>query len=412
MSASTTQHSDAVDAVQLQPVSHDRTVVLHTRVVTGSGGGPDKTILNSARFLEDSPYWLAAAYMHPPGDPGFEAVRRRAAEARCPMLAVPDGGPLDPGVLRRLLKICREHRVRIWHGHDYKSNMLGLMLRPLHPMKLVTTVHGWVKHTARTPIYYAVDRWSLPYFHHVVCVSADLEERVRGLGLPAERVSLIHNAIDEVMFKRSGPAPEAPMRREVGTPPGRLLIGAVGRLSAEKAFNLLIRAVHTLVQEGLDLELWIAGDGDARPELEKLIARLGLDDRVRLLGFVSDTIALYESLDLFVLSSLREGLPNVVLEAMSMSTPVVSTRVAGVPRVIDDGETGLLCDCGDLEGLTEAVRRAARDAELRQRLAAAGRRLIERELSFSQRMQRIRAIYDQVLGAEAPAEHAPAPAGV
>ncbi len=377
-----------------------RTVVLHTRVVTETGGGPDKTIMLAAPFLAHTNYWLASAYMHPPGDAGFDAIRKRFAALSSPLISVPDRGPLDRSVLRTLLEVCKRYNVRIWHGHDYKSNLLGIMLRPLWKMKLVTTVHGWVKNTTRTPLYYAVDRWSLPYYHHVMCVSDDLYEKVRGLGVPEDRCTLILNAIDEKTFDRKAPAAQSPLRKEV--PAGRLVVGAVGRLSAEKAFNLLIRAVDTLIKEGCDLELWIAGEGDARSELETMIAQLGLNDRVKLLGFRSDTVALYEAMDLFVLSSLREGLPNVVLEAMSMRVPVVSTRVAGVPKLITEGRHGLLCELGDAASLTHAMRRAVGDAALRARMAEEARALIEREFSFAKRMDKERAVYDKVLGAADP----------
>ncbi len=384
------------------PKPDGREVVLHTRVVTETGGGPDKTILMSAPFLADSPYWLAAAYMHPPEDPGFAEVRRRAETIGSPLISVPDRGALDRSVLRRMLAICKHYQVKVWHGHDYKSNLLGVALRPFWPMKLITTVHGWVKHTTKTPLYYAVDRWCLPYYHHVICVSDDLQERVAALGVPPERCSLIHNAIDERMYSRTIAPDHAPMRQQMGTPPGRKVVGAIGRLSPEKGFGDLIRAVHGLVTgdgDRLDIELWIAGDGDARPDLERQIKALGLEDRVKLLGFCSDPIAFYHALDLFTLSSLREGLPNVVLEAMSMSVPVVSTRVAGVPKMLTDGETGLLCPIGQPGELAEAMRRALTDSALSQRLVAAGRELIEREYSFTQRMAKVRAIYDQVLGA-------------
>lgn len=371
--------------------------MLHTRVVTGAGGGPDKTILFSAPFLADTEYWLAAGYMHPPGDAGFEAVRKRAADAGCPFIGIPDAGPLDRSVIRTLLDVCRRYNVRVWHGHDYKSNAIGLMLRPFWNMKLISTVHGWVKQTNRTPLYYAVDRWCLPYYHHVICVSDDLVQAIRKLGVPEERCSLILNAIDEKAFARKFPAAQSPLRQEHGTPPGRLVIGAVGRLSAEKAFNNLIRSVHTLVREGLDVELWIAGDGDARADLENLIDHLGLRDRVKLLGFCLDTIALYHAMDVFALSSLREGLPNVVLEAMSMGVPVVSTAVAGVPRLIRDGESGLLVPIADVESLSAALRKVVSDAALRHALAEAGRKVIEREFGFRQRMLLEKAVYDRVL---------------
>ncbi|MEX0775453.1 MAG: glycosyltransferase [Phycisphaeraceae bacterium] len=388
-------------------------VVLHTRVVTDTGGGPDKTIFYSAPFLAHTNYWLAAAYMHPPRDPGFAALRARAEKARCPLISVPDAGPLDRHVVQKLLRICRRYNVAIWHGHDYKSNMLGLMLRPFWPMKLVTTLHGWVKETNRTPLYYAIDRWCLPYYHHVIAVSDDLVEQAVKVGVKPENCTLLLNGIDEQTFVRSGPAAESPLRREMGTPAGRLVIGGMGRLSPEKAFNNLIYATQRLLQQGLDVELWIAGDGDSRPDLQRLIDHHKLGDprgqaRIRLLGFCNDTIAFYEALDMFVLSSLREGLPNVVLEAMSMSLPVVSTAVAGVPKLISDGESGLLCPIGDIDALAAPMHRLATDPALRDRLAAAARATIEQRFTFRQRMAREKAIYDLVLGKASQIESAQA----
>src|SRR4051812_14721168 len=115
-------------------MTRESPVVLDTRVVTGAGGGPEKTILNSPRYLEPAGYRMLCAYMHPPGDPGFDQIRRRARELGAPLLSVPDRGPLDPGVLTRLLEICRRERVTDWHAHDYKSNLIGLLLRPFWPM--------------------------------------------------------------------------------------------------------------------------------------------------------------------------------------------------------------------------------------------------------------------------------------
>ena len=389
--------TDLPDAWPVAPGGRD--VVLHTRVVTETGGGPDKTILMSASHLAHTNYWLAAAYMHDPDDAGFDTIRQRAQAVDCPLLSVPDRGPLDRSVLRSMLNMCKHYGVRIWHGHDYKSNLLGIMLRPFHSMKLITTVHGWVKQTRRTPLYYAADRWSLPYYHHIICVSPDLVERVSKLGVPDDRLSLIDNAIDEKMFRRMHPPERSPLREQYKTPAGRRVIGAMGRLSAEKAFNTLIRAAHTLVNRGHDIELWIAGEGEARDDLEKLIANLKMRNRVRLLGFCGDNIGFYNALDMYVLSSLREGLPNVLLEAMACEVPIVSTRVAGVPRLINEGDNGLLCDVGDTDGLTDAMHQLLSVTELRHRFIDAGRITVENRFSFTHRMEKVRRIYDDVLRA-------------
>src|SRR4051812_45643148 len=142
--------------------SIDLPLVLHTRVITGQGGGPDKTILNSPRFLPDLGYHSVCAFLRPPNDLGFQAVRDRAEMWQAPLEEIDDRGALDVGVLKQLLAVCRRLKVDIWHGHDYKTNLFGLLLRRFHPMRLVTTCHGWVEHTRKTNLYYQVDAWCLP----------------------------------------------------------------------------------------------------------------------------------------------------------------------------------------------------------------------------------------------------------
>lgn len=370
-------------------------VVLDTRVVSGSGGGPDKTILNSPRFLEGAGYRNLCAYMHPPGDPGFVHLENKARLWHAPLLSVPDRGPWDWRVVSELLRICRREHVQIWHGHDYKSNALGLLLRWFWPMRLVTTVHGWVEHTRRSPLYYRIDRYCLPRYEKVICVSPDLEQECLAAGVPAQRCVLIENAIDVEEFSRRHGLAESKFRQ--GVNPGRLRVGAAGRLAPEKGFDLLIKAVDCLLNEGTDLELVIAGDGDEQSRLQELIGQLGRGDRIRMLGYRSDLREFYESLDVLALSSLREGLPNVLLEAMALEVPVLATRIAGIPRLIADGVDGLLVNPGSVDELAQGLRRLLADPDLRGRLSQAGRRTIETRYSFATRMGRIRAVYDALL---------------
>ncbi len=375
----------------------NKNVVLHTRVVSETGGGPEKTILLSSPFLADSDYWLASAYMHPPECPGFETIKKRAQEWNSPLIALPDKGVKDVSLIRKYRKILKHYDVKIWHAHDYKSNLLGLMLRPFHKMKLVTTVHGWVVQTSRTPFYYKVDKWSIPYYNHVICVSDDLQDEARRIGVKEEKLSWIRNAIDEKDYDRKYPAAESDLRDKMKTPKGRLVIGAVGRLMPEKGFNHLIRAAQTLINEGYDIEVWIAGKGNSHDDLQKMIIELNLQDRVKLFGFCSDMIGFYHALDMYVLSSLREGLPNVVLEACSMRVPVVSTLVAGIPKMLTDGINGMLCPIADIEKLTDAMRKVVKNPDLRENLSQAGRKLIEEEYTFKARMNKVKAIYDKLL---------------
>jgi glycosyltransferase involved in cell wall biosynthesis len=371
-------------------------VVLDARVVVGTGGGPEKTILNSPRFLEPGGYRNLCAYLHAPADPGAAVLRQRAADRGAPFVSVPDRGPWDWRVPLDLLSLCRRERVAVWHGHDYKTNALGLLLWRFWKMRLVTTLHGWVHHTGRTPLYYAVDRWCLPRYELVICVSTDLHEAALKCGVRPERCVLVENGIDTEEYRRTLGVAEAKARR--GVPPGRLVVGAVGRLSAEKGFDRLIRVADRLLKAGVDLELWIAGAGDLEGELRALARSLGCEERVRLLGYRTDTIDLYQAMDVFALSSLREGLPNVLLEAMALRVPVVSTRIAGIPRLIADGENGLLVGPGDDDALAAALAALLASPGLRARLADAGRATLEQRFSFARRMDTVRRLYDGLLG--------------
>ena len=369
--------------------------VLDARIVTGAGGGPEKTILNSPRFLEGTRYRNLALYLHAPGDPGIEVIRARAAAKRCPLITIADPRAVDFRTLRRVAELCREHDVRIWHGHDYKSNLFGVLLARLCDLRLVTTVHGWVKHTEKTPLYFAVDRFAMRRYEQVIAVSRDLYDASLAAGVARERLSLIENAIDTEEFRRARPPTASPLRAAV--PPTRLVVGAVGRLSEEKGFELLIRAVEALLDEGLDLELWIAGEGDREAALREQAARSRHAARVRLLGYRTDVRELFEAFDLFALSSLREGLPNVVLEAMATEVAVVATRCGGMEAFARDGEDALLVEAGSVEALREGLGRALRDSPLRARLAAAARARVERELGFARRIERVAAVYDRLL---------------
>ncbi len=371
-------------------------MILHVRVVTGHGGGPEKTILNSPQFLRRLGYESQVAYLHPPGDPGFEAISQRGKDLAAEVISIPDRGPLDLTVVWRLARLCRQLRVAVWHGHDYKSNLLGLLIRPFWRMALVTTLHGWTNLSGRAPLYVRVDKRCLRYYHAAICVSEDLIEDCLACNVSPNRCHLIHNAIDTDEYRRNLSVSEA--KRAIGAPANELLIAAVGRLSPEKGLDLLIRAVVDLRRSGLPVGLWVAGDGSLQHTLSQQISDLGGGDYVRLMGHLPDPRTLYQAADVFVLSSIREGLPNVVLEAMALKTPVVATRIAGVPKLVTDGRDGLLIPPGDPAALVDAIRRVLCDANLRERLGNSARATIEERFSFVRRMEKVVSIYDELLG--------------
>ena len=370
-------------------------VVFDTRVVTGAGGGPEKTILNSPRFLEPLGYRMVCGYLHPAGDPGFELLRTRAGAAAAPLVSIPDRGPFDWRVVPALLAVCRRERVAVYHGHDYKTNFLGLVLRRFHRMRLVTTMHGWVETTRRSKWYRKLDEWCLPRYERVIGVSDDLVGAAARCGVPDDRRLLLENGIDAADFTRRQAVAEA--KAALGLPAGGYVVGAVGRLSPEKGFEILLHAVRLLLARGLDVRLIIVGEGGERPKLEALARELRIDGRVSLPGWRADARGHFEAFDAFALSSHREGLPNVLLEALALGVPVVATAVNGVPRVIADGVNGRLVPPGDPAGLAAGLAEVLTSPSLAAAFRAAGRAGVEGRYSFVARMKKLALVYDELL---------------
>jgi glycosyltransferase involved in cell wall biosynthesis len=372
-----------------------RPKVLHLRVAAGTGGGPEKTILHSPRFIKAYGYDAQVVYLCPPNEPLGERLRRQAIDLQCTLTTIDDRGPLDLSVLTSIVRLCKRERIDILQTHDYKSNAIGLMVRRFHRCRMVTMLHGWTDMTGRMPLYKKIDQWCLPKYEAQVCVSEDLVAECERLKIPSRKIHLVHNAIDSDSFRRMQSTRDAKVAANVQ--PERFLIGSVGRLSPEKCFSELIETVAELQRSGYAIDLAIAGDGPQREYLIDQIARLGCNETIRLIGQVEDTRPFYQTLDLFVLNSSREGLPNVLLEAMSMEVPIIATRVGGVASLVREGLTGRLIESGDRENLKSAILEIFLDARRRAAMAEEARAMIESQFSFSARMKKIANIYDALL---------------
>lgn len=223
---------------------------------------------------------------------------------------------------------------------------------------------------------------------------------------PAERWPHIHVVRCGVDLKVFAP----PAQRSSSSEGAEILF--VGRLLHGKGVALLFEAISELRRRQLDVKATIAGDGPAREELESAARRLGISDSVRFVGAVGqdDIRDLYASADVFCLPSFAEGIPVVAMEAMAMELPVVTTRIMGIPELIEDGTDGLLVPPGRADVLTHSLERLVRSPDERRRLGKEGRRKIAREYDVAHSAGRMRAALEAELGVrfgEAPAPEGP-----
>ena len=263
-------------------------------------------------------------------------------------------------------------------------------------MRRVTTLHGFVVRpdSRKSALLIGLDKRLLSGFHAVVAVSEPLAALARDRG--ARDVRLLRNAIDTDAWRREQADPAA--WPDCGGP-DRFTVGYVGRLSPEKAPLDFLRVAGRIAAAAPEARFVLAGQGPERDAARDLAATLGLADRVRFLGQLAPAAArdLYPRLACLLSPSLTEGLPNHLLEALAMATPVVATDVGGVGELITDGVTGLLRPARDLDGLARAVLRLRDDQGLAVRLAAQGRDRVVARFSFAERTRRLMALYDDLM---------------
>jgi glycosyltransferase involved in cell wall biosynthesis len=224
-----------------------------------------------------------------------------------------------------------------------------------------------------------------------IAVSREIAgELVERLGWPAEKIEVVHNAVDVDRFDELSAPPG--LRDEIGAGGERPMVVTIGRLDEQKGYPVLLEAAARL-PEAIFV---IAGEGPERPGLEALADRLDVRDRVRFLGHRTDVPQLLAAGDVFALPSLHEGTSLAVLEAMAARRPVVGTAIGGTEELIDDGESGLLVPPGDADALAAALGRLLADAGLRDSLAARGRERVESDFTRRAMADRVTAIYDSL----------------
>jgi glycosyltransferase involved in cell wall biosynthesis len=212
-------------------------------------------------------------------------------------------------------------------------------------------------------------------------VSVEIRQRlVEDLGVRRAAARLVHNGV--------GPCTAG---RPAATDTDVVRIGAQGRLTAQKGFDLLIEAVGTLVERGLRPQVLIAGDGPERARLERLARGLP----VTLLGFVDDISSLLSAIDVFCLPSRFEGLPFALLEAMMCGIPCVASRVGDIPKALGAG--GLTVPTEDVGALASALERLLTSPDLRRDLGAAARTRAERQFSTQRMIQATVEVYGEAL---------------
>jgi glycosyltransferase involved in cell wall biosynthesis len=258
-------------------------------------------------------------------------------------------------VLLRLARILRRHRVDVLHCHNHKANVYGALAGILaRTPTVLAQVHGLrrARNTRRRLMNLIVFRKA----RRILAVADAVKQDVVSSNwrVSREKLFVLENSVDYDRFAQPTVS-RSEARRQLGIPANAVVFGTIGRLAPTKGLSYLLEAFCAVRQEVPLAHLVLLGDGPSRAELERVVAQGSCPEAIHFLGYRPNIDQLLQGFDVFALSSVAEGMPRVILEAMAAGVPCVSTNVGGIPEMLDHGAAGMLVSPRDAEGLARAM---------------------------------------------------------
>jgi L-malate glycosyltransferase len=319
-------------------------------------------------------------------------LKRRAGEG-LRFLGFSPRSEFDVRAAWQLVKVLTDLKPDVIHAHDPMAVSLSAMALQMGAPRqrpLVVASRRVDFHLKQ----HAFSRWKYKHVDVFIAASALIQAVLERDGITPDRIEVVHDGVNVPFIDR---LPVIDAHAEFWLPHGAPLVGNVAALAPHKGQKYLVGAAAHVVREITDARFVILGEGELKEALERQVHTLGLERHVLLAGFRADVLGLMKSFDLFVMSSVTEGLGSAILEAMTARRPVVATRTGGIPEAVVDGETGRLVPPRDEKALSTAITTLLRDRAEAQRLGEAGRSRVEMLFSVDQLVAGTARVYAQRL---------------
>ena len=341
----------------------------------------------------------AALVAHPDGE-----LRRRAAEG-LELIPLAPRSEVDLSAAWRLSRVIKRLRPAVVHAHDaHGVAMASLALSMGGDASPVLVASRRVDFHLRNNSF---SRWKHRQVDRFICASEAIRQMLVADGVPADRTVTVHEGIDVEHVKA---APAVNVHEAFWLPHHAPVVGNVAALVPHKGQRHLIEAAHLVVQQMPDVRFLILGEGELREMLERQVREYRLEKHVLLPGFRTDVLGCMKSFDLFVMSSVTEGLGTALLDAMACGRAIVGTRTGGIPEVVEDGVTGRIVEPRDHEAMAKAILSLLADAPLRARMGDAGLARVEARFTVERMVAETAAVYERVAGRRHEEDTGPQPA--
>ena len=318
-------------------------------------------------------------------------LRQRAREG-LDLVPLAPKTEMDLAAAWRLLRLIKQLRPDVLHAHDPHGVAMAALALSMNtqaaspPLIAARRVDFRLRGSA-------LSRWKYRQVDCFICASEAIRQLLVADGVEPERAVTVHEGID---LGRVGAAPRVNLHEELWLPHQAPIVGNVAALVPHKGQRHLIEAAALAVREVPDARFVIAGEGELRPALERQIKDRRLEKHVLLAGFRPDVLSLHKAFDVFVMSSVTEGLGTSLLDAMACGKPVVATSAGGIPEVVADGETGILVPPRSPDALARAIVTLLTDDGLRRRMGEAGLARVKERFSAERMVQETLEVYERV----------------
>jgi glycosyltransferase involved in cell wall biosynthesis len=297
----------------------------------------------------------------------------------------------DLRIIIDLINLIRREKYDVVHTYLFGFHYLGLLPAKLIGVPLKISSRREIAFWKKTH-HCLLENFGNIFADRIIACShavADFSRKTEVFS--RNKIIVIYNGICTQKFRNIEKSQE--IMNEFGISTNNLVIGSVGNLSFVKNHLVLLEAMVLLIREFPYIKCILVGDGHLRREIESAVHRLGLKKNVLLVGRRQDIERILSVFDIFVLSSLSEGLPNALIEAMSCGVPVAASNCGGIPEIIKDGENGILFDPRSPQAIAEAISRLLKDSQLRNTFSVLGRALIERGFNLEKMVREYDLIY-------------------
>jgi glycosyltransferase involved in cell wall biosynthesis len=324
-------------------------------ISTGGFYGAERALLELATFLRDRGWDSRIVALE--GDGAAELIRRAAEQGIRGEAYVTAGRLGLLPMLRRLRAMLARESRAVVHSHGYKPDVLLAALGVPRRLACFATCHSWYSETSKLKALEYLDKRAVRRFDHVVAVSEEIYRDLRASGTPTDRLSKIDNGIS---IPRIDAHTRDAIRSEWKLASGEKLIVQIGRLAKSKRNALLLKALAGLSAD-IKVKVALVGDGEERPGLAAFARSAGIEDRVIFAGYRRDAAAIIAAADGLVITSNKEGLPIVVLEAMAVGCPIIATAVGSIPEVLSP-QSAWIVPVDDHAALVRSLREALGEA--------------------------------------------------